>query len=133
MDEIWKDIKGYEGKYQISNFGRVKSLKRDYRHKDRILKPLPKEKEYVRVHLMDKGNEEWAYVHRIVAETFIEKKEGCDIVNHLDNNPSNNNVNNLEWTTYKGNIQHAMKQGRMYVQKNIRIVKKRHKMSLIMC
>lgn len=77
MDEIWKDISGYEGKYQISNLGRVKSLK--HRNKDKILKPLVKEKGYIRVHLTSNGKNEWIYVHRLVAEAFIDKKMG-DVV-----------------------------------------------------
>ena len=53
-------------------------------------------------------------MHRLVATAFLPKKDGLDIVNHLDNNTLNNNVYNLEWTDYKGNMQHATKQGRMH-------------------
>ena len=56
-------------------------------------------------------------VHRLVAEAFCDKKAGCDVVNHIDNDPSNNEASNLEWTTQKGNMEHAAKQGRMNSKK----------------
>lgn len=118
MKEIWKDIKGYEGKYQVSNMGRVRSLDRIDRagakRKGQILKPNIESNGYVRVHLADGKGYNRESVHRLVAEAFVERKSGTDnIVNHLDNNPSNNRADNLEWTTYKGNMQWAAKQGRM--------------------
>jgi hypothetical protein len=66
------------------------------------------------VHLSRGNVSEWKSVHRLVAEAFVPKVPGCNIVNHLDNNPTNNCACNLEWTTYKGNMQHAAKQGRMH-------------------
>lgn len=116
--ETWKDIEGYEGYYQVSNQGRVKALDRvdsnNRRHKERILRQVPNPKGYLTVHLSRENKARWNLVHRLVAFAFVEKKDGCDIVNHLDNNPKNNNADNLEWTTYKGNMQWAAKQGRMH-------------------
>lgn len=115
--EEWRDVKGYEGYYAVSNLGRVKSVERYDNNKhlrpEHVLCFKVNELGYQRVHLSRDGIAGWFLVHRLVAEAFIEKPEGCDIVNHLDNNPSNNKATNLEWTTYKGNMQYASKQGRM--------------------
>ena len=116
-EEVWKDISSYSGIYQVSNFGRVRSVQRvdtnNRTHKGRLLKPMKRPNGYYCVHL-SKGNVgEWKSVHRLVASAFVPVVNGCDIVNHLDNNPANNCADNLEWTTYKGNMQHATKQGRM--------------------
>lgn len=115
--EVWKGIDEYEGIYEVSNFGRVKHLETidscGKRHKERILRTQIDKRGYKKAHLSRDGTAEWKSVHRLVATAFCEKPEGCDIVNHLDNNPSNNNADNLEWTTYKGNMQHATRQGRM--------------------
>lgn len=116
--ETWKDVVGYEGYYQVSNRGRVKALERidsnNRRHFEHILAQGKRPNGYLCVHLSKANNAKWFLVHRLVAIAFVEKKEGCDIVNHLDNNPANNNTDNLEWTTYKGNMQWAAKQGRMH-------------------
>lgn len=114
--EEWRDIVGYEGLYQVSNYGRVKSIARSYRHNDKILKQDLKSNGYWQVHLCRNSKSKWHHVHRLVAMAFITKADGCDIVNHIDNNRQNNHVINLEWTTMKDNIQHAAKQGRMHGQ-----------------
>lgn len=117
MIETWKDIQGYEGIYQVSDGGRVKSLARTDRNgfvrHEKILKPVQNKNGYMRVHLSKDMASEWVSVHRLVATAFLEKPEGCDIVNHKDNNPGNNRASNLEWTTYEGNMQWASAQGRM--------------------
>lgn len=117
MKEIWKDVVGYEGFYEVSNLGRIKRVEhydsKNHRYCERILSLNPQKNGYVRVHLSKNGIAEFESLHRIVATAFVEKKDGCDIVNHLDNNPSNNNAENLEWTTYKGNMEYAAIQGRM--------------------
>lgn len=114
--EIWKNIKGYEGKYQISSYGRVKSLK-GYHGEDRvyILKPhtstnLSINYSYVTLWLNCKSKK--LSVHRLVAEHFIPNPLNKPFINHIDNNPQNNNMSNLEWCTQKENIQHSLKQGR---------------------
>ena len=126
MQEIWKDVEGYEGCYMVSNLGRIKSLERvdnmGKTRRERILKPKVEKNGYARVYLCKNGTINCQSVHRIVAKAFVERKnEGDDIVNHLDNNPSNNRADNLEWTTYKGNMQWAAKQGRMPCNQQARI------------
>ena len=125
-DEIWKDIKGYEGMYQISNLGRVKSLKRGG---VRILKLNKKKRGYIDVVLSKKGNVKTIRVHRLVALAFLKNKNKYPCINHIDNCPSNNQVVNLEWTTYLKNTQHALRQGRMTgargeIQTTSKLVKK---------
>ena len=124
MKEIWKKIVGYEELYEISNLGKVRSLDRiiyqknngvicGHKYKGKILTNQKRPNGYVCVHLSKNGKTKWESVHKLVAEAFIEHDKKNNIVNHLDNNPSNNIVSNLEWTTYKGNMQYSAKQGRM--------------------
>lgn len=116
--ENWKDIVGFEGIYQVSDEGRVRSLDRidniGVAHKGKILANQKRSKGYLCVHLSKDGKSKWLSVHRLVAEVFVKKTDTAQtIVNHIDNNPSNNFSSNLEWTTYKGNMQWASVQGRM--------------------
>lgn len=101
--EEWKDIDGYEGLYQISNLGRVKSLKFG---KEKILKPK-KGKGYLRIGLCKKGKYKHYYVHRLVASTFIENPYNLPQVNHKNEDKTNNSVDNLEWCTSKYNINYG--------------------------
>lgn len=116
--EIWRDARGYEGFYQVSSFGRVKSLERIDRRKyirPRItLKNKIEKTRYQKVHLSKDGKAKSLSVHRLVALAYIPKPEDCDIADYLDNNPSNNEVSNREWTTHKGNMQYATAQGRIH-------------------
>ena len=113
--EIWKDIKGLEGSYQVSNLGRVKSLARVIKRsdntiqtfKERILKVLPDNNGYSRVSLPIKGKQTKVRIHRLVAIAFIENKENKKEVNHIDGIKNNNNVTNLEWCTGSENRKHA--------------------------
>jgi hypothetical protein len=115
MLEIWKSIEGYEGKYEVSNLGRVKSLQDNKgRKREQIVVVNIANNGYLYVNLWKTSRAKSKRIHRLVADAFCEKKDGADIVNHIDNNPSNNRADNLEWTTYKGNMQHAAKQGRMH-------------------
>ena len=100
MEEIWKDIEGYEGLYQISNKGRVKSLKWG---KERILKPGITSSGYLKVLLCKNGMIKHIKIHRLVANAFITNPENKPQVNHKDENKFNNSVNNLEWSTAKEN------------------------------
>lgn len=93
--EMWVGIKGLESKYQISNLGRVRKI--------HILTPRVSKKGYQQVTL-EKCH---YYIHRLVAIHFLEPLEGKFEVNHLDGNPSNNNVNNLEWCTHQENVQYS--------------------------
>ena len=118
MQEIWKDIKGYENIYQVSNLGRVKSLTRKINvlHGVRIiqghiLKPFKTNTGYFRVDLKSHQKSNYKSIHRLVAETFIPNPNNFPIVNHKDNNPTNNKVDNLEWCTQSYNIKYAYKYG----------------------
>ena len=103
--EIWKDIKGYEGLYQVSDLGNVKSLKNN-----KILKPSLGE--YKKVILYKNKKTKTCAIHRLVAETFLDNPEKKPQVNHKDENKHNNNVNNLEWCTHQENMNYGTKQDR---------------------
>lgn len=108
MKETWKNIKGYEGFYKISNFGRVESL-----YKNKILKSCISHNGYVEITLYkDKTKKRFA-IHRLVAKAFIPNPDNKPEVNHIDNNPQNNHVSNLEWVTHKENVRHAWESGKM--------------------
>lgn len=113
MVEIWKDIKGYEGYYQISNLGNVKSL-RDFKNKkiicrEKILKNHINKNGYVYIGLCKDKNHKTHRVHRLVAQTFIDNPDNLPQVNHIDGDKSNNCVDNLEWCTRSQNQIHAYK------------------------
>ena len=96
MTEIWKDIDGYEGLYQVSNLGRVKSL---HHNKEKILKGSYAKEGYHLISLSKEGTQKRCLVHRLVATAFIPNPYKLECVNHKDENPRNNNVDNLEWCT----------------------------------
>jgi hypothetical protein len=105
MKEIWKDIKGFEGIYQISNLGRLKSFIRD---KNGFVLSLKNSKGgYLSFVLIDRERCMSVKIHRLVAEHFLSKREGKTQVNHKDMNKQNNIVTNLEWVTSKENMKHA--------------------------
>ena len=116
-NEEWRDVKGFEGYYQISNYGRVKSLERIIGRSNgnkqtiraRILKPCISNSGYYEVPLYKDGKGKQYTVHRLVAEAFLRNVNLC--VNHIDGNKLNNCVENLEWCTYSDNITHAIKYG----------------------
>lgn len=126
VKEIWKDIKNYEKLYQVSNLGRVKSLKKqiirsnNYKQtfQEKILTPSLSKNGYLTVALCDKGKQKTFTIHRLVAETFIKNKNNHKCVNHKDENKLNNNVNNLEWCTYKYNNQYNDKMSHRRIKVN---------------
>ena len=119
MTEIWKDIEGYEGCYQVSNLGFIKSLERviitkqglKKRHKERILKNTLFGTGYLCVPLTKNGTRKNYQVHRLVAQAFIPNPENKRTVNHKDSDKTNNCVENLEWHTHKENVNHSWKTG----------------------
>lgn len=110
--EIWRNISNYEGLYQISNFGRVKSLGNDKLRKEKILKQTKNKKGYLRVIFCKKGIIKAFQVHRLVANTFIPNPNNFHCVNHKDENKENNCVENLEWCTYQYNLNYGTCQQR---------------------
>lgn len=100
VKEIWRYIDGYEGLYQVSNFGNVRTLKFG---KKRILKPSKDKDNYLKVTLCKDGKLKTYKIHRLAAFAFIPKIEGKNHVDHIDGNRQNNNVNNLRWCNQKEN------------------------------
>ena len=112
MKEIWKDIIGYEGLYQVSNLGRIKSLPRNGTVKEqKILKQTLDTNGYLTIGLHKNNKAKKINIHRIVAETFVANINNYNIINHKDGNKQNNRVDNLEWCTQKHNIKEAIRLG----------------------
>lgn len=113
MEEIWKDIKEYEGLYQVSNLGRVRSLDKkvwNYTKKGRILKQHNNGHGYYNISLHNNDKtEKHAYVHILVAQAFIPNPNNYFQVNHKDFNKNNNCVDNLEWVSPEQNRLHYRK------------------------
>lgn len=123
--EIWKPVKGFEGLYEVSNMGRVRSLDRVVYQKNKfgrmsrhiyygqIIKQQKQRNGYFIVNLYRNGQIEKCLVHRLVGSCFLEKKDGKDCINHLDCDKSNNRAENLEWCTQSENVQYAYDVGAM--------------------
>lgn len=111
MSEVWRDVVGYEGLYQVSDQGRVKSLERTdslgRTVKERILKPGMDRGGYLLVVLCAGGKSKTLNVHRLVCQAFHENPENKPCVNHIDENKTNNAASNLEWSTYEENNNHG--------------------------
>ena len=101
--EEWRDIKGYEGLYQVSNLGRVKSLGNNKTRKEKILKPETING-YLRVCLFKERKGKHILVHRLVADAFIPNMDNKPYIDHIDGNPNNNIINNLRWCTHNENM-----------------------------
>lgn len=113
--EQWKNIEGYEGLYQVSNEGRIKSLHREIIYKDgrkkvleeRILHNFISDLGYYHVMLSKDGVSKRYKVHRLVAKAFIPNPDNLPVINHKDENPKNNVVENLEWCTQGYNVHYG--------------------------
>lgn len=99
--EVWKDIDGFDGKYQVSSWGRVRSA-------NGILKPYKNKKGYLKVGLMRNGKSNKKRVNRLVALAFIPNPNDYPVVDHIDGNKENNSVSNLRWITDEENRKHAV-------------------------
>lgn len=100
--EIYKDVEGYENLYQVSNMGNVKSL-----ISNKILKPAKNHNGYLYVCFSKQGKHKHHKIHRLVAQAFIDNPNSYPIINHRDENKTNNCVSNLEWCDHKYNINYG--------------------------
>ena len=117
MKEVWKDVKGYEGLYQVSSFGRVKRMtKKVYNpgtyggectYREKLLSPYIDSAGYYQILLRNKNKIKRVRVHRIVAEAFIDNPNELPVINHKDGNKLNNNIDNLEWCSQAHNTKEA--------------------------
>ena len=111
MEEIWKDIAGYEGKYQVSNLGRVRSLPRTFLDvngrrqifKGCVLKRILRKNGYMVVTFYGSGKFHQMMIHRLVAGAFIPNPNNLPMINHKDEDKTNNHVDNLEWCSAQYN------------------------------
>jgi hypothetical protein len=118
--EIWKDIQNYEGSYQVSNLGRIKSLERGdicpnggkFIRKERIMK-LRESNGYRRIQLLRNGKYKVYQVHRVVAIAFISNPDNKPFINHINFIRDDNSVENLEWCTHQENILHNVRNNRV--------------------
>lgn len=126
--EVWKDIAGYEGLYQVSNKGNIHSVERinlrGSKCGGRTLKPRDHKEGYLHVALSKNGIAKNKLVHRLVAEAFIENQNNYPIINHKDEVRANNNVENLEWCTkaYNMNYGNARKKSIQKLSKKVKAV-----------
>lgn len=128
--EIWKDIKDYEGYYQVSNLGNVRSVDRRVlqsdgsvaNYKGKILKGETDKRGYKRVRLSKNNKATKFQIHRLVAIHFIDNPLNKKFVNHIDENTSNNKVDNLEWVTGSENMTHGTVQKRLSDKKKKKII-----------
>ena len=132
MQEVWRDIEGYEGYYRVSNLGRVKSLQtKAYSHKEKcaivvmrekILKQFPNTDKYLMVDLRKDGTRNTQKVHRLVAKAFIPNTNNYPQVNHKDENKQNNTVENLEWCNSQYNNTYGTAKQRMAQKKMKKVI-----------
>lgn len=107
VNEIWKDVVGYS-QYQISNLGNVKTTANTATRKERALKLLPHPKGYYRVGLYKNNKVKFWFVHKLVALHFIDNPDNKKTINHKNGDKADNTVDNLEWSTYRENMNHAV-------------------------
>jgi hypothetical protein len=111
MEEIWKDVKGFEGLYQVSNIGNVKRFIGKIIPKERLIGRIVDRDGYSRRTLCKNGLSKQMTEHRIVAIAFIKNPKNKETINHINGIKSDNRVENLEWNTHKENQEHAVRTG----------------------
>ena len=116
MKEVFKDIEGYEGLYQVSNLGNVKALGNGGSNsKEKFLKPQKDKGGYLKVNLCKEGKVKMCKIHRLVAQAFIPNPKNLPQVNHKDEDKQNNAASNLEWCTHFYNINYGTRNQRAAV------------------
>lgn len=121
-EEKWKNIVGYEGLYQISNLGNIKSLNYKNTDEEKILKTKKNRGGYLLVGLYKNGKQKYYTVHRLVAEAFIPNPNNLPQVNHKDEDKTNNRVENLEWCSPQYNINYGNRNEKMAKSRSIPIL-----------
>lgn len=111
ITEIWKDVIGYEGLYQVSDLGNVKSLNYRRTGKEKNIYINTDKYGYLNVMLSKNSLNKRFYVHRLASICFLKSIADKCFINHIDGNKTNNNINNLEWCNCSENIKHAYKLG----------------------
>ena len=111
--QIWKDIEGYEGKYQVNQIGQVRSLNYHMTGKTKRLKPVTNTFGYLQVHLSKNGKCKYYVVHRLVAQAFIPNPDNLPEVNHINEVKTDNRVSNLEWCTREYNNNYGARNERV--------------------
>lgn len=126
MKEIWKDVKGYKGFYQISNLGNIRCCQRIDkigRHKKSKILKLDKQYDgYLKICLHKSCKQKKVMIHRLVAEAFIPNPENKPEVNHINGKKDDNRVENLEWVTRKENMKHAFNTGLAHVWNKKKVI-----------
>lgn len=112
-NEVWKPVEGYEGLYEVSNLGRVRSLNFNHTGQIRVFKPTTDSYGYLHVGLYKNGKPKTFKVHRLVASAFIENPGNLEQVNHKDEDKTNNRVENLEWCDSRYNINYGTRNSRV--------------------
>jgi predicted DNA-binding protein YlxM (UPF0122 family) len=146
LTEYWVDISNYEGYYQVSNYGNVKSLDRVITEhpsvkneqqtgktqtlKGRILKPHTNSSGYYQINLNRKSIRTTFAIHQLVAQSFLDNRSSKPLVNHINGIKTDNNVNNLEWATYSENLEHAYKNRLRRAVKTNEVASKNYKRKL---
>lgn len=103
----WKYIKGFDGQYMVSKDGKIKSLNYKGTGEEKVLKPYLDRDGYERIGLSYHSKHICKYVHRLVAEAFIDNPNELETVDHIDNNKTNNSVENLRWLSREENVRKA--------------------------
>lgn len=112
--EIWCPIEGYEGLYEVSNLGNVRSLNYRQTGQTKILKTVKERYGYLLVNLSKNGKTKSFKVHRLVAEAFLPNWFDCPQINHIDEDKANNHIDNLEWCDAKYNSNHGTRNERIF-------------------
>jgi hypothetical protein len=136
--EVYVDIQGYKGYYQVSNYGNVRSLDRVITEqtgktqtlKGRILKPHTNSSGYYQINLNKNGIRTTFAIHQLVAQAFLDNRSSKPTVNHINGIKTDNNVNNLEWATYSENLEHAYRNRLRRAVKTNEVASKNYKRKL---